>query len=721
MRLSNLSPQCCELVIRMSDFLDWPDYLLTAFLLALYTFIGIFYGFKSYFLKFWRRACRRKTEETGSKDTNTGVDEMFLANRQLSLLPIVGSTLASFMSAVALMGNNSEFYLFGIEFLNLIFAYIISFPIAAEVYAPVLYKLNLASGHEYLELRFCRVLRWLVTVAFCFQMVVYIAVVLYAPALALSRVTGLPVSASILTTGILGTLYTAMGGMKAVVWTDVLQSVVMFVGLILLMVFGCQQVGGIDKVWRIAKKGERLNIFDINPDPFVRHSTWTLSIGGAGMVMSIFATNQTQVQRYLACKDLKTAKRAIHLQLPINAVLLSLQGIIGLIAYAVFATCDPRLSGEISEYDQLFPHLVMRLFGGIPTLRGLFLSTLFAAALSTLSSGVNGIACVLVEDVLMDVYLTCFKSSSLHQKTFILIARCIAIAFGLLIIGLAFLLQAVPAGVLHIAFSIFGAIGGPILTIFTLGMICPFVNKWVSLRLSSEMRSVWRLVFPTIIHLANYNFARDLEHRTGMELFKGDFPFGLTKLTDDLLISSSPLWADSSYRGGLTGFIASLTSGLTMIVGSLYFSTFRESWTPPLSIAGCPTNITTLVAGTTIRRADPPSYPFSFFNLSYLYLTPFCLLVGFVVAAIVSLLTGMNSKSPVSQSLLAWQAVWLYSKLPSCVPHQSTPEIVTSLHAAKMLAVMGKSDYLDDSGEADLQKVTFDSDNGADSLFEYRF
>lgn len=58
-----------------------------------------------------------------------------------------------------------------------------------------------------------------------------------------------------------------------------------------------------------------------------------------------------------------------------------MQGIIGLVAYAVFANCDPVLNGEISEYDQLFPHLVMRLFGNIPALRGIFLSTLFAAAL----------------------------------------------------------------------------------------------------------------------------------------------------------------------------------------------------------------------------------------------------------------------------------------------------------------------------------------------------
>lgn len=136
----------------MSDHLDWPDYLLTGFLFAVYTFVGVFYGFKSSFVKCWHRICHRKSEETGPKDNDLGADEIFLANRKLTLFPIVCSTLASFMSAVALTGNNSEFYLFGLEFLNLILGYIISFPIAAEVFAPVFYKLNLASGHEVLIL-----------------------------------------------------------------------------------------------------------------------------------------------------------------------------------------------------------------------------------------------------------------------------------------------------------------------------------------------------------------------------------------------------------------------------------------------------------------------------------------------------------------------------------------------------------------------------------------
>uniref|UniRef100_A0A5K3FSX5 Sodium-coupled monocarboxylate transporter 2 n=3 Tax=Mesocestoides corti TaxID=53468 RepID=A0A5K3FSX5_MESCO len=559
----------------MSRYLDWPDYLVIVALLVLYLFVGVFYGFRSHFTKLWHCICHSSTKEKSPEENLTPADDIFLGNRKITLLPIVASTMASFMSAVAIMGNNSEAYCYGIEFVMLILGYCIAFPVAAEVYTPVFYKLGVLSAHEYLELRFSRLLRWLVTVVFCFQMVVYIAVVLYAPSLALSRVTGWPVYSSILISGILGTFYTALGGIRAVVWTDLIQTIVMLGGFVLILVFGCQQVGGIERIWEIASRDQRLNVLDFDPNPFVRHSIWTLMIGGAGMTLTIFATNQTQVQRYLACRDLKTARRAIHLQLPMNAVFLSVQMLTGLVTYAVFVGCDPKLNGEITDYDQIFPHLVMRLFSDIPVLRGLFLSTVFAAALSTLSSGVNGIACVLVEDVFMDIYLTVSKGSRLRRSRLTFIARFIAILFGLVIIGLAFLLQVVPAGVLRISFSIFGAIGGPILTVFTLGIIFPFINKW----------------------------------------------------------------------GALFGFLGSLVAGLTMIVGTLYFYTFQEHVLAPLTNATCSivnssvsTSAPSLV--TAVTPAPPPEYGFSFFNLSYLYLTPFCLLVGLVIAVPISLLTG---------------------------------------------------------------------------------
>ncbi|VDD77113.1 unnamed protein product [Mesocestoides corti] len=492
----------------MSRYLDWPDYLVIVALLVLYLFVGVFYGFRSHFTKLWHCICHSSTKEKSPEENLTPADDIFLGNRKITLLPIVASTMASFMSAVAIMGNNSEAYCYGIEFVMLILGYCIAFPVAAEVYTPVFYKLGVLSAHE----------------------VVYIAVVLYAPSLALSRVTGWPVYSSILISGILGTFYTALGGIRAVVWTDLIQTIVMLGGFVLILVFGCQQVGGIERIWEIASRDQRLNVLE-----------------------------------------------AIHLQLPMNAVFLSVQMLTGLVTYAVFVGCDPKLNGEITDYDQIFPHLVMRLFSDIPVLRGLFLSTVFAAALSTLSSGVNGIACVLVEDVFMDIYLTVSKGSRLRRSRLTFIARFIAILFGLVIIGLAFLLQVVPAGVLRISFSIFGAIGGPILTVFTLGIIFPFINKW----------------------------------------------------------------------GALFGFLGSLVAGLTMIVGTLYFYTFQEHVLAPLTNATCSivnssvsTSAPSLV--TAVTPAPPPEYGFSFFNLSYLYLTPFCLLVGLVIAVPISLLTALE-------------------------------------------------------------------------------
>uniref|UniRef100_A0A0X3PTD1 Sodium-coupled monocarboxylate transporter 1 n=1 Tax=Schistocephalus solidus TaxID=70667 RepID=A0A0X3PTD1_SCHSO len=353
--------------------------------------------------------------------------------------------------------------------------------------------------------------------------------------------------------------------------------------------------------------------FDLNP--FVRHSFFSLTFGGAGMVLSIYATNQTSVQRYLACKDLKTTRTAIHLNLPLNIVFMTLQCLGGLVSYATFVGCDPKLNGETTASDQILPYLIMKLFNHIPVVRGLFISSILAAALSTLSSGINSIAGVIMEDVFVEAFFLCRPGACISQRKLTLFARLLAILIGLITIGVAFLLSIVSSGVLQISFSIFGAIGGPILTVFTLGIIMPFVNQW----------------------------------------------------------------------GGLIGFLASLATGLTLTVGAL-FSNYRQIPEVPLTNANCSTNatavFTSILRGTNVTASN--DIPFNFFNLSYLYYSPVCLIVGVIIGSLVSFATGMSAKRPVSHSLLAWQAVKLYSYLPNCVSPQSTPEPVTSAHKAKL-------------------------------------
>ena len=101
------------------------------------------------------------------------------------------------------------------------------------------------------------------------------------------------------------------GGMKAVIWTDVFQASVMVVGLVVVLIVGAKEVDGFKNVFDIADKGERLKVFDFNPDPRIRNTFWTLSIGGAFTAMPVWTVSQTAVQRFLSAKSAKTAQRYV--------------------------------------------------------------------------------------------------------------------------------------------------------------------------------------------------------------------------------------------------------------------------------------------------------------------------------------------------------------------------------------------------------------------------
>ncbi|KAA3671083.1 solute carrier family 5 (sodium-dependent multivitamin transporter), member 6, partial [Paragonimus westermani] len=181
---------------------------------------------------------------------------------------------------------------------------------------------------QYLEYRFGKCVRWIASLIFCLQMWVYISLALYAPSLAFSQdvssnvhfvykmlggisahqflvpfpkiVVGLPIWLSLISTGLVTTFYTALGGIRAVMWTDVFQLLILTAGMCVVVTFGIIKAGGPQRVWTIALENKRLQSFSFSPDPFLRHSVWSLAIGGASLVLSTFSANQTLVQRYLS-------------------------------------------------------------------------------------------------------------------------------------------------------------------------------------------------------------------------------------------------------------------------------------------------------------------------------------------------------------------------------------------------------------------------------------
>ncbi|XP_029965814.1 solute carrier family 5 member 6a [Salarias fasciatus] len=425
------------------------DYVIFALLLVASAGIGLFYAF------------------SGGRQRTT--QEFLMADRSMSCLPVSLSLLATFQSAVAILGAPSEIYAFGTQYWFLGVSYFLGLLIPAHVFIPVFYRLRLSSAYEYLELRFNKTVRICGTVTFIFQMVIYMGVVLYAPALALNAVTGFDLWGAVLAMGLVCTLYTAMGGLKAVIWTDVFQTVVMFAGQLAVIVVGASQAGGIAEVWRKAKEGNRIAGLDLNPDPLERHTFWTLGVGGVFLMLALYGVNQAQVQRYLSSRTEKEAVMSCYVVFPCQQVVLCLGCLMGLVMFARYGEDSPLDKGYVTSNDQMVLYFVMDVFRDLPGLPGLFVACLFSGALSTISSAFNSLATVTMEDLIKPHF------PNMTEAKATLLSKGLALAYGLVCLAMAYL-ASIMGSVLQAAFSIFGMVGGPLLGLFCLGMFFPWAN-----------------------------------------------------------------------------------------------------------------------------------------------------------------------------------------------------------------------------------------------------
>ncbi|KAF0023089.1 hypothetical protein F2P81_023719 [Scophthalmus maximus] len=386
------------------------DYVIFALLLVASTGIGLFHAF------------------SGGRQRTT--QEFLMADRSMSCLPVSLSLLATFQSAVAILGAPSEVYTFGTQYWFLGCSYFLGLLIPAHVFIPVFYRLQLSSAYEYLELRFNKTVRICGTVTFIFQ----------------------------------------MGGLKAVIWTDVFQTVVMFAGQLAVIVVGASQAGGIGEVWRKAVNGSRIAGLELNPDPLERHTFWTLGVGGVFLMLALYGVNQAQVQRYLSSRSEKEAVMSCYVVFPCQQVVLSLGCLMGLVMFARYGEDSPLDKGYVKTNDQMVLYFVMDVFRDLPGLPGLFVACLFSGALSTISSAFNSLATVTMEDLIKPHF------PNMTEAKATLLSKGLALAYGLVCLGMAYV-ASLMGSVLQAAFSIFGMVGGPLLGLFCLGMFFPWANS----------------------------------------------------------------------------------------------------------------------------------------------------------------------------------------------------------------------------------------------------
>ncbi|XP_046556452.1 sodium-coupled monocarboxylate transporter 2-like isoform X1 [Haliotis rubra] len=351
----------------------------------------------------------------------------------------------------------------------------VSYPIALITVVPVMHALQVTSMYEYFQLRFgSPTLRLLVTLVGMLQKILFTAVMLLSPSLSIQTATGLPFWVSVVIVGLVGIIYTSIGGIRGVVVADVFQTAIIIVGVIAILVKCIGDTGGLEKSLELAKEGGRITPGNFDFDPRERHSFWALAIGGT-FTFCAYSFDQSAIQRICALPTITRARIAYIGNMLLVAVYITCVCFMGVLAYSYFAAtgCDPFKAGILTNRNQLMPFVVLELFKDLPGMPGLYLATIFSAALSTLSSVTNGLAANTVEDILKWPFERCKTKESVK----LFVAKVAVWFYGGLCIGLAFLARTLPGTLIQLTLGFLGACGGPVLGVFSLGALIPWTNK----------------------------------------------------------------------------------------------------------------------------------------------------------------------------------------------------------------------------------------------------
>ncbi|CAJ0944907.1 unnamed protein product, partial [Mesorhabditis belari] len=270
--------------------------------------------------------------------------------------------------------------------------------------------------------------------------------------------------------GLCTTLYTCIGGLKAVVWTDSLQAVFMYGGVAALIYKGLAhpRVGGLNRVFQIASESGRLSeIWRWNADIAQYSSIWINIFSGTIWWLMFFGVNQLAMQRYVSLPSVQHARGIIFCTLLPFVILVSIVSFVGLLVLAYFHNCNPLETGQILETDHITILFARDVLQPTPGLFGLYVSCIMSATLSTLSSGMNSMAAAIYEDFLkkrLDGKITDTQAARIN--------KLIVVLCGLIATALAFTSESL-GGILRVCMSVMGAMSGPMVAIFCIAIFFP--------------------------------------------------------------------------------------------------------------------------------------------------------------------------------------------------------------------------------------------------------
>ncbi len=269
------------------------------------------------------------------------VEGYFLGNRSLPWWAIGLSVMATQMSAVTLVGTTGQAYATGLRFIQFYFGLPLAMIVLSMTAVPFFHRAKVYTAYEYLERRFDVRVRTLTSFLFLMGRAFSLGVTLAAPAVVMSAILGWRLPVTVLVICIPMILYTSLGGVQAVAWTDVKQMFVIVAGMVaavVVLVAGITNHVGFSQALHLAGATGRLNAVDFKFDPRETYTFWSGIVGGLFLMLAYFGCDQSQVQRYLTAKSENEARDSLMMsafvKIPLQLLVLSI-GVLVFLFYVV--------------------------------------------------------------------------------------------------------------------------------------------------------------------------------------------------------------------------------------------------------------------------------------------------------------------------------------------------------------------------------------------------
>jgi SSS family solute:Na+ symporter len=392
--------------------------------------------------------------------------DYFLTGRSVPWWAICFTIVATETSTLTFIGVPAAAYAGNMTFLQLAVGYMVGRVLVSLLFIPAYFRGDLVTSYELLQRRFGTGVKTVAAGLFLITRSLADGIRLFATALVIAIVTGVPVPITIVTLAVAMMVYTERGGVAAVIWTDVVQMFIYVAGALVVFVALLWNVpGGWAEVVRLGGPAGKFTIIDLSLDPTTIYTLWAGVVGGVALTLATHGTDQYLVQRLLSARSQAAAQRGLVLSGVLVFAQFTMFLLIGVMLFAYYQHVP--LSATLARNDEILPRFIISTLphGAI----GFIVAAIVAAALSP---SLNAMAATTINDF----YLKYVRPDA-DQETQMRLSRRATFAWGIVQLAVALGAQYMRQSVLDAGLSVLSLTTGPVLGAFMVGVLTRHVGS----------------------------------------------------------------------------------------------------------------------------------------------------------------------------------------------------------------------------------------------------